>query len=116
MAIPPTPPPTGPNCPAPLPHRTEITVGHGGGGRLTQDLIDRVFRPAFANPSLEAQHDGALLRLPDGTRLAFTTDAHVVSPLFFPGSDIGRLAVHGTINDLAMCGARPRFLPRLLGG
>ena len=110
MAIPPTPPPTGPNCPVPLPHRTEITVGHGGGGRLTQDLIDRVFRPAFANPSLEAQHDGALLRLPDGTRLAFTTDAHVVSPLFFPGSDIGKIAVNGTVNDLAMCGARPLWL------
>ena len=97
-------------CPVPLSHRTEITIGHGGGGRLTQDLIDRVFRPAFANPSLEAQHDGALLRLPDGTRLAFTTDAHVVSPLFFPGSDIGKIAVNGTVNDLAMCGARPLWL------
>jgi hydrogenase expression/formation protein HypE len=94
----------------PLSHRTEITVGHGGGGRLTQELIDRVFRPAFANPALEAQHDGALLRLPDGGRLAFTTDAHVVSPLFFPGGNIGTLAVNGTVNDLAMCGARPRWL------
>ncbi len=110
MASPPTPPPTGLSCPVPLPHRTEITVGHGGGGRLTQELIDRVFRPAFANPALEAQHDGALLRLPDGTRLAFTTDAHVVSPLFFPGSDIGKIAVNGTVNDLAMCGARPLWL------
>jgi hydrogenase expression/formation protein HypE len=97
-------------CPVPLPHRTEITVGHGGGGKLTQDLIDRVFRPAFANSSLEAQHDGALLRLPDGARLAFTTDAHVVSPLFFPGGDIGQLAVNGTVNDLCMCGARPLWL------
>ncbi len=97
-------------CPVPLPHRTEITVGHGGGGRLTQDLINRVFRPAFANPALDAQHDGAQLAFPGGGRLAFTTDAHVVSPLFFPGSDIGELAVNGTVNDLAMCGARPLWL------
>jgi len=94
----------------PLSHRSEITVGHGGGGRLTQDLIDRVFRPAFANPALEAQHDGALLRIPGGGRLAFTTDSHVVSPLFFPGGDIGKIAVNGTVNDLCMCGARPLWL------
>lgn len=97
-------------CPVPLPHRTEITVGHGGGGRLTQDLLDRVFRPAFANAALEAQHDGAHLDLPGGGRLAFTTDCHVVSPLFFPGGDIGHLAVNGTVNDLCMCGARPLWL------
>jgi hydrogenase expression/formation protein HypE len=88
----------------------EITVGHGGGGRLTQDLINRIFRPAFANTALEAQHDGALLEFPGGGRLAFTTDAHVVSPLFFPGGDIGTLAVNGTVNDLCMCGARPLWL------
>jgi len=98
------------SCPVPFAHRTEITVGHGGGGRLTQDLIDRVFRAAFANAALEAQHDGALLRTPDGARLAFTTDAHVVSPLFFPGGDIGKIAVNGTVNDLCMCGARPLWL------
>ncbi|MDI1248524.1 MAG: hydrogenase expression/formation protein HypE [Lacunisphaera sp.] len=97
-------------CPVPLSHRTEITVGHGGGGRLTQDLIDRVFRPAFANPGLEAQHDGAMLPFPGGGRLAFTTDSHVVSPLFFPSGDIGKLAVNGTVNDLCMCGARPLWL------
>jgi hydrogenase expression/formation protein HypE len=96
-------------CPVPLGHRTEITVGHGGGGKLTQDLIDRVFRPAFAHPALDAQHDGAVLTA-GGTRLAFTTDSHVVSPLFFPGSDIGQLAVNGTVNDLCMCGARPLWL------
>ncbi len=101
---------TGFTCPVPLSHRTEITVGHGGGGRLTQELIDRVFRPAFANAALDAQHDGAQLLLPGGGRLAFTTDAHVVSPLFFPGGDIGQLAVNGTVNDLAMCGARPLWL------
>jgi hydrogenase expression/formation protein HypE len=93
-----------------MPHRTEITVGHGGGGRLTQDLINRIFRPAFANAALEAQHDGALLSFPGGGRLAFTTDAHVVSPLFFPGGDIGKLAVYGTVNDLCMCGSRPLWL------
>ena len=96
-------------CPVPLPHRTEITVGHGGGGKLTQELIDRIFRPAFANASLDAQHDGAVLAAA-GARLAFTTDAHVVSPLFFPGSDIGKIAVNGTVNDLCMCGARPLWL------
>lgn len=96
-------------CPVPLSHRTEITVGHGGGGQLTQDLIDRVFRPAFAHPALDAQHDGAVLTA-SGARLAFTTDSHVVSPLFFPGSDIGQLAVNGTVNDLCMCGARPLWL------
>lgn len=93
-----------------MPHQTEITVGHGGGGRLTQDLINRIFRPAFASRALEAQHDGALLSFPGGGRLAFTTDAHVVSPLFFPGGDIGKLAVYGTVNDLCMCGARPLWL------
>lgn len=98
------------SCPAPFPHKTHITIAHGGGGRLTQDLLDRLFRPAFAAPELDAQHDGALLRTPDGGRLAFTTDSHVVSPLFFPGGDIGQIAVNGTVNDLCMCGARPLWL------
>jgi hydrogenase expression/formation protein HypE len=97
-------------CPVPHAHRAEVTIGHGGGGRLTQDLIDRVFRPAFAGALPDAQHDGALLHLPGGPRLAFTTDAHVVSPLFFPGGDIGKIAVNGTVNDLSMCGARPLWL------
>jgi hydrogenase expression/formation protein HypE len=97
------------SCPAPLAHRSEITVGHGGGGRLTQDLLDRVFRPAFAADSPDAAHDGAV-RMVGGARLAFTTDSHVVSPLFFPGSDIGKIAVNGTVNDLCMCGARPLWL------
>lgn len=96
-------------CPVPRADPSTITIAHGGGGRMTQQLIDRVFRPAFANAALDAQHDGAVLAA-GGTRLAFTTDAHVVSPLFFPGSDIGKLAVNGTVNDLAMCGARPQWL------
>jgi hydrogenase expression/formation protein HypE len=97
------------SCPAPRPTRTHITIAHGGGGRLTQELIDRIFRPAFGTEAREAQHDGAILAAA-GARLAFTTDAHVVTPLFFPGGDIGGLAVNGTVNDLAMCGARPRWL------
>ena len=97
------------NCPLPHSRHAEITVAHGGGGRLTQDLIDRVFAPAFHNPALDQRHDGAALQV-GGVRLAFTTDSHVVSPLFFPGGDIGKLAVFGTANDLAMCGARPRWL------
>lgn len=97
------------SCPTPLSHKTEITVGHGGGGRLTQDLIERIFRPAFAHPALEAQHDGAVLAI-GGLKLALTTDSHVVSPLFFPGGDIGALAVNGTVNDLSMCGALPLWL------
>jgi len=98
------------SCPAPLTGHAEIQIAHGGGGRLTQQLIERIFGPAFDNPALNARHDGAVLAAPAGARLAFTTDSHVVSPLFFPGGDIGRLAVYGTVNDLAMCGARPRWL------
>jgi len=98
-----------PQCPVPISGRAEITIGHGGGGRLTEELINGVFRPAFANPALEQRHDGAVLEA-GGARLAFTTDAHVVSPLFFPGGDIGKVAVNGTVNDLAMCGARPMWL------
>ena len=96
-------------CPVPISERAEITIGHGGGGRLTEELIEKIFRPAFANPALELRHDGALLQA-GGVRLAFTTDSHVVSPLFFPGGDIGKVAVYGTVNDLAMCGARPLWL------
>jgi len=98
-------------CPLPGAARPrEIRLAHGGGGRLTQELIDRVFLPAFGGAGLGARHDGAVIAPPTGARLAFTTDSHVVSPLFFRGGDIGSLAVHGTVNDLAMCGARPRWL------
>jgi len=86
-----------------------VLLAHGGGGRLTQMLIERMFVPAFHNPALETLHDGAVLEIGDA-RLAFTTDSFVVSPLFFPGGDIGELAVNGTINDLAMCGALPLYL------
>ena len=98
------------SCPVPLHSHAEIQIAHGGGGRMTQELIERVFGPAFANPTLDARHDGAVLAAMNGALLAFTTDSHVVKPLFFPGGDIGCLAVYGTVNDLAMCGARPRWL------
>jgi len=96
-------------CPIPIDQYPSILLAHGGGGKLTQQLIEKVFLPLFDNPILGARHDGALLDL-KGTRLAFTTDSYVVKPLFFPGGDIGSLAVNGTVNDLAMCAARPLYL------
>jgi len=96
-------------CPVPLPAGDRIQLAHGGGGKLTNQLIDRVFLPAFSNPALEARHDGAVVTV-GGARLAFTTDGYVVRPLIFPGGNIGDLAVNGTVNDLAMCGARPQYL------
>lgn len=96
-------------CPLPIASNAEILLGHGGGGRLTQQLIENLFLPVFRNPHLETRHDGAVLEV-QGTRLAYTTDSYVVRPLFFPGGNIGDLAVNGTVNDLAMCGARPLYL------
>jgi hydrogenase expression/formation protein HypE len=84
-------------------------MAHGGGGRLMQQLLEKVFFPCFDNPLLEQRHDGACLEI-KGQKLAFTTDSYVVHPLFFPGGDIGALAINGTVNDLAMCGARPLWL------
>jgi hydrogenase expression/formation protein HypE len=84
-------------------------MAHGSGGTAMHRLLETVFLPAFTNPILAAQHDGAALCI-GGTRLAFTTDSFVVRPLFFPGGDIGSLAINGTVNDLAMCGARPLYL------
>jgi hydrogenase expression/formation protein HypE len=87
-----------------------ITLSHGSGGKATHNLIEGVFAPAFANPLLDPMDDAATVALAAGGRMAFTTDSYVVSPLFFPGGDIGKLAVHGTVNDLAMAGARPLYL------
>ncbi|MGZ8829485.1 MAG: hydrogenase expression/formation protein HypE [Thermoanaerobaculia bacterium] len=97
------------SCPAPTQSSDTVQLAHGGGGRLTQTLLESVFLPALRNPALEVLHDGAILSLPPG-RIAFSTDSYVISPIFFPGGDIGSLAVHGTVNDLAMCGARPLHL------
>src|SRR6058998_1121019 len=89
----------------------KITLSHGSGGKSTHNLIEGVFAPAFSNPFLDAMDDAATFGIEGtGQRLAFTTDTYVVSPLFFPGGDIGNLAVHGTINDLAMAGAVPLYL------
>ena len=98
-------------CPSPFAANDVIELGHGGGGRLTHRLIDEIFRPAFATGPGDFTHDGAMFE-PGGNdvRLAFTTDSYVVRPLFFPGGDIGSLAVNGTVNDLAMCGAEPLCL------
>lgn len=86
-----------------------IVLAHGGGGRLTRQLIEKIFMPAFSNDALEQRHDGAVVSV-NGSRLAFTTDSFVVRPVIFPGGNIGDLAVNGTVNDLAMCGARPLYL------
>jgi hydrogenase expression/formation protein HypE len=97
------------SCPIPIFEHKQIVLGHGSGGKLTTDLIDRIFLPAFRNPVLDKLDDQAVLTIGD-SRVAFTTDSFVVTPIFFPGGDIGRLAVHGTVNDLAMSGAQPLYL------
>ena len=98
------------SCPLPLDPRSAVQMAHGGGGRIMRSLIETMFRPAFAESgSTTPAHDSAVLPTPGG-RLAFTTDTFVVSPLFFPGGDIGKLAVCGTVNDLAMAGAKPLWL------
>jgi hydrogenase expression/formation protein HypE len=98
-----------PQCPLPIASDETIRMAHGGGGRLMQQLIHEIFLESFSNSYLNALQDSAVLPAQDG-RLAMTTDSYVVQPLFFPGGDIGSLAVHGTINDLAMMGASPRYL------
>ncbi len=98
-----------PRCPLPRASDATIRLAHGGGGHLMQQLIHDIFLEAFSNSYLNTLQDSAVLPAQDG-RLAMTTDSYVVQPLFFPGGDIGSLAVHGTINDLAMMGANPRYL------
>jgi hydrogenase expression/formation protein HypE len=98
-----------PSCPAPIAQYPQVLMAHGGGGRLMHQLLERVFLRAFSNPWLDTGHDAAVLEAP-ASRLAFTTDSYVVHPLFFPGGSIGTLAVNGTVNDLAMAGARPLAL------
>ncbi len=96
-------------CPMPFVDTEEVLLGHGSGGKLTARLIEQMIVPAFANPILEQLDDQAVIPVETG-RLAFTTDSYVVTPIFFPGGDIGELAVNGTVNDLAMGGAQPRWL------
>ena len=97
------------SCPLPLADYPSIVMGHGGGGKLGNELVEHLFLPAFRNPELENLGDAAVLDL-GGSRLAMSTDSFVVQPLFFPGGSIGELAVNGTVNDLAVSGAEPRFL------
>jgi hydrogenase expression/formation protein HypE len=97
------------SCPLPLVGYPSIVMGHGGGGKLGNELVEHLFLPAFRNPELENLGDAAVLELGSG-RLAMSTDSFVVQPLFFPGGSIGELAVNGTVNDLAVSGAEPKFL------
>ena len=86
-----------------------MVIGHGGGGKLSAELVEHLFLPAFNNPALLNLGDSSVLTVPHG-RLAYSTDSFVVHPLFFPGGSIGELAVNGTVNDLAMSGAQPLYL------
>jgi len=97
-------------CAPPLPHGEQIVMGHGAGGRMSHRLIQQAFLPAFQNTALDAGDDAALVQPELHQRLSISTDSHVVSPLFFPGGDIGKLAVCGTVNDVAMLGAKPLYL------
>ena len=96
-------------CPIPLTEYRNVLLSHGGGGKLTQQLIQKMFAPQFDNDMLSLLHDGAVF--PGGpSKFAFSTDSYVIKPIFFPGGDIGELAVNGTVNDIAMCGATPLYL------
>lgn len=97
------------SCPTLIDDKQVITLAHGSGGKQTSQLIEKIFLPAFSNDKLNLLHDGALLNIPSG-QIVFTTDSYVVQPIFFPGGDIGKLAVTGTLNDLVMCGAKPLYL------
>jgi hydrogenase expression/formation protein HypE len=106
----PLPSMTGPVCPVPLYHGDKILMGHGSGGRMMNDLIRSTFLPEFDNPILRAGDDAGVVHVDGSIQLAISTDAHVVTPLFFPGGNIGNLAVCGTVNDVAMMGAVPKYL------
>ena len=97
-------------CPMPIRDRGTIILGHGSGGKLSHDLIGKLFLPPFDNPALRQGDDAGVVQATPCARLAVSTDSHVVWPLFFPGGDIGKLAVCGTVNDVAMMGARPLYL------
>lgn len=96
-------------CPIPKSDYANILLAHGSGGKLTHELIEKMFLPQFRNELLEPLHDGAVFTQ-GGTRFAFSTDSYVINPIFFPGGNIGELAVNGTVNDISMCGARPLYL------
>jgi hydrogenase expression/formation protein HypE len=104
-----TDPSNGFSCPLPISEYKNILLAHGGGGKLSHQLIKNLFASQFHNELLDPLHDGAIFSL-GGTRIAFSTDSYVINPIFFPGGNIGTLAVNGTVNDLSMCGARPLYL------
>ena len=97
-------------CPVPLPHGEQIVMGHGSGGKMSHDLVAKMFLPPFDNPALCMGDNAGVVEASPGTFISTSIDSHVVWPLFFPGGDIGRLAVCGTVNDVAMSGADPRYL------
>jgi len=97
------------NCPMPISDYEKVLLAHGGGGTLSHQLIQKMFFSQFHNPLLNQEHDGAIFEI-SGTCLAFSTDSYVVQPIFFPGGNIGELAVNGTVNDLSMCGAKPLYI------
>lgn len=97
------------SCPIPISEYPRILLAHGGGGKLTKQLIEKFFVPQFHNPLLDAMHDGSVFSI-GNARMAFSTDSYVIKPLFFPGGNIGELAVYGTVNDLVMCGSKPMYL------
>ena len=96
-------------CPLSVSQYPRVLMAHGGGGKLMHVLLEDIFGRAFSNPILDTRHDSAQFTVPTG-RLAMMTDSYVVRPIFFPGGDIGSMAIHGTVNDLAMSGARPLYL------
>ena len=96
-------------CPIPKSDYANILLAHGSGGKMTHQLIEEMFLPQFRNELLDQLHDGAVFSI-GGVKVAFSTDSYVVNPIFFPGGDIGELAVNGTVNDIAMCGAKPLYL------
>ena len=99
-----------PSCPLPISDHPSVQLGHGSGGVMMHRLLGETILPALANEYLDQGHDGAVIEIGGGAKLAFTTDSFVVQPRFFPGGDIGCMSVYGTVNDLAMCGARPLYL------
>ncbi len=97
------------SCPIPISDYPKVLLAHGGGGKLMQSLIDKMFRPSFSNSLLAQNHDSTVIDI-KASKIAFTTDSYVVKPIFFPGGDIGTLAINGTVNDLCMSGAEPRYI------
>ena len=97
-------------CPVPLPHKDKVVLSHGSGGSMTKDLITSIFHKYFSNPILDKENDFADFVVEKRTKIVVSTDGHIVSPIFFPGGDIGRLAIAGTVNDIAMSGGQPKYL------